>query len=188
MFHFQLKEDFRSALFNVALMLVNDLKRPLDAVPYLQQLLKVAFSDFSWSSFRRSISCHRKDLKTKCLVFSVSSWSHKRSYFDGRHQHQSFERRGSCWEGELLFLMHFWKSVSEQMVSQLFFCPSVGVRKYGYICLCEYGTFCCVICIFSICHRISWGYWRRSQTMFKRDITCVSRTWNKVFFWKLRSV
>ena len=40
---FQLKEDFRSALFNVALMLVNDLKRPLDAVPHLNQLLKVTF-------------------------------------------------------------------------------------------------------------------------------------------------
>ena len=40
---FQLKEDFRSALFNVALMLVNDLKRPLDAVPHLNQLLKVNY-------------------------------------------------------------------------------------------------------------------------------------------------
>ncbi|KAI0217673.1 Protein O-mannosyl-transferase TMTC3 [Lamellibrachia satsuma] len=36
----QLKDDFRSALFNVALMLTNDLKKPLDALPYLHKLLK----------------------------------------------------------------------------------------------------------------------------------------------------
>ena len=41
---FQLKEDFRSALFNLALMMVNDQKRPLDAVPVLQQLLKVSWN------------------------------------------------------------------------------------------------------------------------------------------------
>ncbi|XP_074660010.1 protein O-mannosyl-transferase TMTC3-like isoform X2 [Tubulanus polymorphus] len=36
----QLKPDFRSALFNLALLLNNDVKRPMDAVPYLKQLLK----------------------------------------------------------------------------------------------------------------------------------------------------
>lgn len=37
----QLQEDFRSALFNLALLLNNDLKRPLEAVSYLETLLKV---------------------------------------------------------------------------------------------------------------------------------------------------
>ncbi|XP_064602710.1 protein O-mannosyl-transferase TMTC3-like [Liolophura sinensis] len=36
----QLQEDFRSALFNLALLLNNDLKRPLEAVTYLETLLK----------------------------------------------------------------------------------------------------------------------------------------------------
>ncbi|PVD28691.1 hypothetical protein C0Q70_11285 [Pomacea canaliculata] len=35
----QLDPKFRSALFNLALMLVNDVNRPLEAVPYLEQLL-----------------------------------------------------------------------------------------------------------------------------------------------------
>ena len=35
----ELKPDFRSALFNLALMLVNNLNKPLDAVPYLETLL-----------------------------------------------------------------------------------------------------------------------------------------------------
>ena len=39
----QLKEDFRSALFNLALMLVNDLQKPIEAVPYLNTLLKVRY-------------------------------------------------------------------------------------------------------------------------------------------------
>jgi hypothetical protein len=38
----QLKPDFRSAIFNVALLLCNDLQRPLDALPYLQALLHVS--------------------------------------------------------------------------------------------------------------------------------------------------
>ena len=41
MFLFQLEPDFRSALFNIALMLTNNLKRPLDAIPYLRSLLEV---------------------------------------------------------------------------------------------------------------------------------------------------
>ncbi|XP_064628448.1 protein O-mannosyl-transferase TMTC3-like [Lineus longissimus] len=36
----ELQEDFRGALFNLALLLSNDLSKPLDAVPFLQQLLK----------------------------------------------------------------------------------------------------------------------------------------------------
>ncbi|KAK2149545.1 hypothetical protein LSH36_447g03000 [Paralvinella palmiformis] len=36
----EIKEDFRSALFNTALMLNHDLKQPLAAIPYLEQLLK----------------------------------------------------------------------------------------------------------------------------------------------------
>ena len=36
----QKKPDFRGALFNLALMLVNDLARPLEAVPVLEQLLR----------------------------------------------------------------------------------------------------------------------------------------------------
>jgi len=35
-----LKPDFRSALFNAALLLANDVGRPLEAVPYLRQLLE----------------------------------------------------------------------------------------------------------------------------------------------------
>lgn len=35
-----IKEDFRSALFNLALMLATDIQRPLEAVPYLLKLLK----------------------------------------------------------------------------------------------------------------------------------------------------
>ncbi|UYV70807.1 TMTC3, partial [Cordylochernes scorpioides] len=37
----QLREDFRSALFNLALLL-SDLRRPLEAVPFLRQLLQVS--------------------------------------------------------------------------------------------------------------------------------------------------
>jgi len=37
----QLQPDFRSALFNIALLIANDLHRPLEAVPYLKQLLQV---------------------------------------------------------------------------------------------------------------------------------------------------
>ena len=37
----QLQPDFRSALFNVALLIANDLHQPLQAVPYLKQLLQV---------------------------------------------------------------------------------------------------------------------------------------------------
>ncbi|XP_076445747.1 protein O-mannosyl-transferase TMTC3-like [Babylonia areolata] len=36
----ELDPKFRSAMFNLALLLVNDLKRPLDAVPVLEQLLQ----------------------------------------------------------------------------------------------------------------------------------------------------
>lgn len=36
----QVKEDFRSALFNLALLL-SDEHRPLEAAPFLNQLLKV---------------------------------------------------------------------------------------------------------------------------------------------------
>ena len=43
---FQLQEDFRSALFNLALMLSNDMNRPLDAVPVIHQLLKVNSQEF----------------------------------------------------------------------------------------------------------------------------------------------
>ena len=46
----ELKADFRSALFNLALLLNNDLKRPFDAVPYLTQLLKVSWSRISQAS------------------------------------------------------------------------------------------------------------------------------------------
>ena len=44
---FQLQDDFRSALFNIALMLTNDLKKPLDALPYLRKLLKVGMVPLS---------------------------------------------------------------------------------------------------------------------------------------------
>ena len=45
MFSFcQISPDFRSALFNYALMLVNDLNRPLDALPVLKQCLHVSFT------------------------------------------------------------------------------------------------------------------------------------------------
>jgi len=37
----KLQPDFRSALFNVALLIANDLHLPLQAVPYLKQLLQV---------------------------------------------------------------------------------------------------------------------------------------------------
>ena len=36
----------RSALFNLALMLVNDMNQPLEAVPFLEKLLKVSFIFF----------------------------------------------------------------------------------------------------------------------------------------------
>ncbi|CAH1799956.1 unnamed protein product [Owenia fusiformis] len=36
----QLVPNFRSALFNIALLLTNDLNQPLDAMPYLEQLLQ----------------------------------------------------------------------------------------------------------------------------------------------------
>jgi len=39
----QLQADFRSALFNVALLTANDLLQPLQAVPYLKQLLQVGY-------------------------------------------------------------------------------------------------------------------------------------------------
>ncbi|XP_013417042.1 transmembrane and TPR repeat-containing protein 3-like [Lingula anatina] len=35
-----LQDNFRGALFNLALLLANDVKRPLDAVPYLKKLLQ----------------------------------------------------------------------------------------------------------------------------------------------------
>ena len=41
MYLFQLNPTFRSALFNLALLLVNDVKRPQEAIPYLNTLLKV---------------------------------------------------------------------------------------------------------------------------------------------------
>ncbi len=41
----QIKEDFRSALFNLALMLTNDLNKPMEAFPVLQQLLKVSLNE-----------------------------------------------------------------------------------------------------------------------------------------------
>ena len=37
----ELDPSFRSALFNLALMLVNNLKRPLEAVPLLKSLIEV---------------------------------------------------------------------------------------------------------------------------------------------------
>ena len=40
----QLQPDFRSALFNAALLIANDLNHPLEAVPYLKQLLQVRFT------------------------------------------------------------------------------------------------------------------------------------------------
>ena len=40
-YSFQYEPTFRSALFNLALMLVNNLKKPLEAVGYLDMLLKV---------------------------------------------------------------------------------------------------------------------------------------------------
>ncbi|XP_013421827.1 transmembrane and TPR repeat-containing protein 3 [Lingula anatina] len=36
----ELQDNFRGALFNLALLLANDVKRPLDAVPYLKKLLQ----------------------------------------------------------------------------------------------------------------------------------------------------
>jgi hypothetical protein len=37
----QIKPDFRSALFNAALLLSNDMQQPLMSIPYLTQLLQV---------------------------------------------------------------------------------------------------------------------------------------------------
>uniref|UniRef100_A0A2C9JN75 dolichyl-phosphate-mannose--protein mannosyltransferase n=1 Tax=Biomphalaria glabrata TaxID=6526 RepID=A0A2C9JN75_BIOGL len=44
----ELDPTFRSALFNLALMLVNNLNRPYDAIPILNQLLEVKFLAFIW--------------------------------------------------------------------------------------------------------------------------------------------
>lgn len=41
----ELREDFRTALFNLALMYVSDVKEPLRAVPYLEKLLFVSYTD-----------------------------------------------------------------------------------------------------------------------------------------------
>ena len=53
---FQLKDDFRSSLFNLALMLVNDLRQPLDAIVYLQKLLKVRMKLLSGSMILLTIT------------------------------------------------------------------------------------------------------------------------------------
>ena len=42
----KLQPDFRSALFNAALLIANDLGQPLTAVPYLKQLLQVFIHSF----------------------------------------------------------------------------------------------------------------------------------------------
>jgi len=60
----QLQPDFRSALFNVALLIANDLQRPLQAVPYLKQLLQVSAAT-NWKSWAYSYA--------KCLLVSAYS-------------------------------------------------------------------------------------------------------------------
>jgi len=57
----QLQPDFRSALFNVALLTANDLHRPLQAVPYLKQLLQVLHCMLTITQSIRTtlIQCHR---------------------------------------------------------------------------------------------------------------------------------
>ena len=72
---FQLEPSFRSALFNIALMLVNNLKKPLEAVPYLQSLLEVN----TWYTTNKTLL---KDillviLEKFTLIFSVNSATQK---------------------------------------------------------------------------------------------------------------